>query len=205
MFSDLEENSNSKSNSDSFEKDFDDIKSDFDWDLKNISKLQVNGPTPGDKEYVFVINTVFRDKDSSNEYMRKVNRKYNEFEWLHKQLQKSFPGGLIPTLPTLYDLTSAKMGTITSDQDIQDTIKELKYCPNNYISMSNYLKIILSCDRFKEFAKLKEFITNPEKIKNIPNMNSDDPIYYSKVFKFLRSKSKFFLNIFWHFDIYSHG
>ena len=30
MFSDLEENSNSKSNSDSFEKDFDDIKSDFD-------------------------------------------------------------------------------------------------------------------------------------------------------------------------------
>lgn len=82
-------------------------------------------------------------------------------------------------------------------QEASDTVAELAYTLNNHVSLSNYTAQILGNDRFKNFVKLKEFITNPEQIKNIPNMDHDDPILHSKIFKFIKSKGKSFMEYAW--------
>lgn len=48
--------------------------------------------------------------------------------------------------------------------------------------------------------KLKEFITNPEPLKNIPNMDNDDPIVHTKLFKFIKSQGKSLLEYAWGKD-----
>jgi len=85
-------------------------------------------------------------------------------------------------------------------QDAADTVAELSYNLNNFVTLSNYTAQALGNDRFRNFVKLKEFITNPEQIKNISNMDHDDPIMHSKVFKFLKSRGKSLLKYAWGKD-----
>lgn len=196
---DLEDDDNSefKSGSDSFEKDFDDIRSETACELKHLKKIQVSEPSVSGKEATFTITTVFQPKNASEEQLKKVNRKYSEFQWLHNQLQKSFPGCLIPSLPTMYDVKKAFTIKSTKGQEASETAKQLKYTLNNYVTLSNYAAQVLGNDRFKNFVKLKEFITNPEQIKNIPSMDHDDPIVHNKIFKFIKSKGKSILGYAW--------
>ena len=55
----------------------------------------------------------------------------------------------------------------------------------------------LNNERFRSCIKLKEFITNEEKIKDIANMDHDDPIFHNKVFKFFKSTGKSILSYAW--------
>jgi hypothetical protein len=196
---DLEDENDSsfKSGSDSFEKDFDDIRSETQCELRYLKKIQVSEPSVSGREAVFTITTVFQQSKNSEEQLKKVNRKYSEYVWLHKQLQKSFPGCLIPSLPSMSDINRSFTIKTLKGQEASDTVAELAYNLNNHVTLSNYTAQILGNDRFKNFVKLKEFITNPEQIKNIPNMDSDDPILHSKIFKFIKSKGKSFMEYAW--------
>mmetsp|Transcript_18445 Transcript_18445/g.18109 ORF Transcript_18445/g.18109 Transcript_18445/m.18109 type:complete len:191 (-) Transcript_18445:500-1072(-) len=129
-------------------------------------------------------------KTKGREHQKKVVRKYSEYEWLQYQLQKSFPGTLIPDLPTLKSITQHEAAcSFKSTSDLPDPA-DITFFTNNEKTILSYTKSIVSNKRYTNFVKLKEFLTNSEKIKNIPNMNNDDPLVHSKIFKFIKSQSR---------------
>ena len=125
----------------------------------------MSSPLGSGNDSVFRITTVYQTKKDEDEQFKKVNRKYKEYLWLHYQLEKSFPGCLIPQLPSLNDI--ARQNTIW---DFKGTNTEphpddLKYYTGNEVTLSNYTSQVIANSRFRNFIKLKEFIANPDQIK----------------------------------------
>ena len=193
---DQENSRDSKSDSDDFDKDFDDIKIDVSWELKHIWKIHVSEASFHQKEPSFTLTIVFKSNKEADEKSKSVCRKYSEFQWLDSQLQKSFPGWLIPSLPSIYDVTNPFSTKIIREVDSSETIKDLSYTYNDHITLSNYVAQILGNERFRNWIKLKEFITN-EEIKMFANMDNDDPLLHNRIFKFFKSTGKSLLNYAW--------
>ena len=179
-----ENSKDSKTDSDDFDQDFEEIKIDSSIQLKQLKKMSVTLADSNQKEPSFTVNVIFQASKDTQEYQKVVIRKYSEFQWLDAQLQKSFPGWLIPSLPTLYDINHPFSSKVTKEVDSLEIVKDLSYTYNDYTTISNYAAQVFSNERFRNFIKLKEFISNSEEIKNIANMDSDDPQLSNKIFKF---------------------
>lgn len=192
-----ENSKDSKTDSDDFDQDFEEIKIDSSIQLKQLKKINVTLADSNQKEPSFTVNVIFQASKDAQEYQKVVIRKYSEFQWLDAQLQKSFPGWLIPSLPTLYDINHPFSSKVTKEVDSLEIVKDLSYTYNDYTTVSNYVAQVLSNERFRNFIKLKEFISNSEEIKNIANMDSDDPQLSNKIFKFFKFTGKSILNYAW--------
>ncbi|CAI2369224.1 unnamed protein product [Moneuplotes crassus] len=173
-----------------FEKDFEDILSETSCELNHLIGVKVKKIEDSGRDPTFEILTKYKMKTKGREHQKKVVRKYSEYEWLQYQLQKSFPGTLIPDLPTLKSITQHEAAcSFKSTSDLPDPA-DITFFTNNEKTILSYTKSIVSNKRYTNFVKLKEFLTNSEKIKNIPNMNNDDPLVHSKIFKFIKSQSR---------------
>lgn len=89
-----------------------------------------------------------------------VKRRYSDFEWLRKTLQKIFPGQIVPPLPT------KKVGNRRFDADFLDRRMNFlqrfinTLCENEYFKSSEALTSFLSAtDRIVFDNKMKEFNT----------------------------------------------
>ena len=160
---DSSEDSSFKSGDDSFEKEFDDIRSETCWDIKYLKKILVSEPSGSGNDTTFIITTVYQIKD--DEQLKKVTRKYSEYVWLNYQLEKSFPGCLIPKLPTLSEIKKQNTICDFKSSEKEPNPNDISYYTSNEVTLSNYTSQVLSNERFRNFVKLKEFITNPEQIK----------------------------------------
>eukprot|EP00345_Euplotes_harpa_P001505 CAMPEP_0168321072 /NCGR_PEP_ID=MMETSP0213-20121227/2048_1 /TAXON_ID=151035 /ORGANISM="Euplotes harpa, Strain FSP1.4" /LENGTH=110 /DNA_ID=CAMNT_0008322643 /DNA_START=398 /DNA_END=730 /DNA_ORIENTATION=- len=59
---------------------------------------------------------------------------------------------------------------------------------------------VLGNDRFREFLKLKEFISATDQIKNFANMDQDDPVLHNRLYRFIKTTGKSFLSYAWGED-----
>ena len=197
---DLDEESGSsdfKSDSEGYDKEFDDIKIESLFELKHISKIEVSEPMNASKDPTFNLMISYKVDKDSEEQTKIIMRRYSELQWLDNQLQKSFPGWIIPSLPSLYDIQSKYSTKVVKEGDSNEIVKELSYNYNDYVTLTNYVVQVLKNERFRSCIKLKEFITNEEKIKSIANMDHDDPIFHNKIFKYLKSTGKSLLSYAW--------
>ena len=92
---DLDEESGSsdfKSDSEGYDKEFDDIKIESLFELKHISKIEVSEPMNASKDPTFNLMISYKVDKDSEEQTKIIMRRYSELQWLDNQLQKSFPG-----------------------------------------------------------------------------------------------------------------
>ena len=89
---DEESSSDFKSDSDGYEKEFDDIKVESLFDLKHISQIEVSELLNTSKDPTFNLTISYKISKEAEEQKKVIVRRYSELQWLDKQLQKSFPG-----------------------------------------------------------------------------------------------------------------
>mmetsp|Transcript_20607 Transcript_20607/g.18246 ORF Transcript_20607/g.18246 Transcript_20607/m.18246 type:complete len:96 (+) Transcript_20607:3-290(+) len=86
------ENSSYKSGEESYEFEFDDVRSTTSCQLKFLKKINLSEPSGSGNDTTITITTVFQEKSDGEEQLKKVTRLYSEYIWLNAQLEKSFPG-----------------------------------------------------------------------------------------------------------------
>ena len=106
----------------------------------------------------------------SNELI--VERRFNDFLWLHDQISTAFAGCIIPPVPE-------KQGVgrfIQDDQDFIETRRRyLEIFMNRLLSkvdilMNSYdLKVFLETER-KEFQKIKDFVKKDNPVASVINI-----------------------------------